>query len=765
MPTTASILEARIKGGDIMTEWITVKHATQNNLKDVTVKIPKKQMTIVTGLSGSGKSSLVFDTLAAESRRELNETFPSFLQHYLPKYGRPEVEQITDLPVAIVIDQKKLSENARSTVGTYTDVYTFLRLLFSRVGKPFIGYSDTFSFNHPAGKCPTCDGLGAITTIDVHKLIDFNKSLNEDPIDFPTFHTGFWRWKRYANSGLFDLDKKIKDYSKEELALFLSSPRIKLKNPPRDWPHTALYEGVIPRMERSIIHKDEGKRHQKQLDRFVTRKVCPDCHGTRVNEKVRSCKIHGKSIADLVTLPLDELLTFCQTIHDELAVDIKRELNKRLQALITIGLSYLTLARGTGTLSGGEAQRIKIAKYINSALTDLLYVLDEPSAGLHPKDIDRFKAALFALKAQGNTVVLVEHHPQLIEAADYIIDIGPGSGDAGGAVQFAGPYTEFLTSHTITSQLLHQKIPVKKNVRHATEQLKLVDVQINNLKNISVEVPLGVMTVLCGVAGSGKSSLGEAIRQQAIAEGRALIHISQKSIGINLRSTPLTYLDIFGKIRNLFAKENHVSAAYFSYNSKGACPHCHGKGVIVSDMSFMEDIVTQCEVCHGQRYAKEVLQYHYHGKTIVDVLNLTVTECNRFFAEEAFAKQLQALVDVGLGYLHLNQALTTLSGGELQRLKLASQLHKTGSIYLLDEPTDGLHLEDIQQLLKLFNRMVDHGSSLILLEHHTSVIKQADWLIELGAEGGTKGGKILFTGTPQALLKSDDSITRPYLFN
>ncbi|MGM0212826.1 ATP-binding cassette domain-containing protein [Enterococcus sp. AZ109] len=747
----------------MMDQWITIKDANQNNLKHVSTTIPKKQLTVVTGLSGSGKSSLVFDTLAAESRRELNETFPSFLQQYLPKYGRPEVAAIDQLPVGIVIDQKKLSANARSTVGTYTDIYTFLRLLFSRVGKPFIGYSDTFSFNHPEGKCPQCDGLGTTTTIDIHKLVDFNQSLNEDPIDFPTFHHGFWRWKRYADSGLFDLDKKIKDYSEDELEMFLYSPQVKLKNAPEVWPHTALYEGLIPRMQRSILNKDEGKRHQKQLNRFVTVETCPDCHGTRVNDRVRTCLINGKNISDLVLMPLDELAEFIQSIEATLAVDIQRELQKRLTALLDIGLSYLTLSRSTGTLSGGEAQRIKISKYINSSLTDIMYVLDEPSAGLHPKDIDRFKKALTMLRDKGNTVILVEHHPQLIEAADYIIDMGPGAGEAGGEIQFAGTYEDFLSSNTVTNQLLQTRFPLKAQLRASKESLKLENSSIHNLKNVSVDVPLGVLTVLCGVAGSGKSSLGEAIRQTALEQGRDIVAISQKNIGINLRSTPLTYLDVFTDIRQLFAKANDISAAYFSYNSKGACPRCHGKGVIVTDMSFMEDIVTVCEVCHGDRYDPDILKYHYLGKSIVDVMHFTVTEAYDFFTEAKFSRQLKALVDVGLGYLRLNQSLTTLSGGELQRLKLAGQLHKSGSIYLLDEPTDGLHLADIQELIQLFNQMVDEGNSLILLEHHLAIMKQADWLIEVGPEGGAKGGEILFTGTPQELLASEDSITQPYL--
>lgn len=743
-------------------EWINIYNASQNNLKQVSTKIPKHQVTVVTGVSGSGKSSLVFDTLVAESRRELNDTFSSYIQHALPKYGRPDVERIEHLPIAIPIEQKKLSASSRSTVGTYTEIYTFLRLLFSRIGTPFIGYSDTFSFNHPEGKCPVCDGLGYTTKIDVHKLIDFNKSLNESPIDFPTFGYDAWRWKRYAYSGLFDLDKKIKDYTAEELNLFLYAPQQKLKNPTEKWPKTALYEGIVPRIERSILHADVAKRHKKQLDRFVTVGTCDTCLGTRVNDRVRSCKIAGKSIADLVQLPLVELRSFIDKIEAPLAKEIKPEISNRLDALLDIGLSYLTLSRATGSLSGGEAQRIRISKYINNALNDVMYVLDEPSAGLHPKDIDRIKTALLKLKEKGNTVVLVEHNPQLIEMADYIIDIGPKAGAEGGKVQFSGSYAAFLKSNTPTSAAIREIIPIKTEVRRPLSWLTVKHATLNNLNGFSTRVPLGVLTVLCGVAGSGKSSLGEVIRQSAIEKELEVVSISQKSIGINLRSTPLTYLDIFGEIRKKFAKVNHVSAALFSYNSTGACPHCKGKGVIVSDMSFMDDIVTECEVCQGTRYKKEVLDYTYKGKTIVEVLGMTVLESVEFFEQENFAHELQTLVEVGLSYLKLNQSLTTLSGGELQRLKLASQLHKSGAFYVLDEPTDGLHLTDIDFLLHLLNRLVDAGNTVILLEHHLSVMKRADWLLEVGPEGGNQGGTLIFEGTPQMLLDSDDSITRPY---
>ena len=744
-----------------MSTNIFIQNASENNLKSVTVTIPQYKLTVVTGVSGSGKSSLIFDTLAAESRRALNDTYSSFIQQYLPKYGRPNVEKIDNMPVAFVVDQKKISDNARSTLGTYTDIYTYLRLLFSRFGSPHIGYSDIFSFNHPNGKCPKCDGLGYTNTIDIQKFVDYDKSLNDGPFDFPTFYKGFWRWQRYANSGLFDLDKKIKDYTKDELDLFLHSPQIKLKNPPKEWPHTALYEGLIPRLRRSVINKTGAKRYKQKLDTFVTTGDCPECGGTRVNKTVRSCRINNTSIADAVLMPLDKLYEFIENIDNEGAQDIKKETCKRIKSLIDIGLSYLNLARSTSTLSGGESQRVKIAKYINSSLTNIMYILDEPSVGLHPKDIVQLKIALYRLRDAGNTVILVEHNIELIKVADYIIDMGPGAGDLGGQKLYEGKIDGLLQLDTPTAKSLQEKIPIKIETRSFDKCISIRNCTKNNLKNISVDIPLGVMTVICGVAGSGKSSLMQTIAN--IKTNQEIISISQKNIGVNIRSTPLTYLGIFDTVRALFAKTNKVSAALFSYNSKGACLYCKGKGIIVSDMSFMDDVITVCEVCQGKRYNQEVLQYKYNGKNIVEVLEMTVQQAVIFFDHSEIHDLLQTLLDVGLDYLHLDQPLTTLSGGELQRIKLATLLHNRNVIFLLDEPTAGLHLKDALHLLRLFNRLIDQGNTVILSEHNLAMIKQADWLIELGLEGGEKGGKILFTGTPTSLSNSNDIITRPYL--
>jgi excinuclease UvrABC ATPase subunit len=747
----------------VESEFINIVNAYENNLKNVSVKIPKKQITVFTGVSGSGKSSLCLDTIAAESRRELNDTFPSFVQQYLPKYGRPHVEKIENLPVTIVLDQKKPTANSRSTVGTYTDIYSLLRLLFSRVGEPFIGYSDSFSFNHPSGKCKRCDGLGVVTDLDIHKLVDFNKSLNDEGvINFPAFTTGAWRWKRYAYSGLFDLDKKIKDYSKEELDLFLYSPQIKLKNPPPQWPKTAKFEGIYPRMYRSIINQKEGKRHQKILDKMVTTYECPECGGSRVNEKVRSCKINGKSIADVVNMSIPDAIEFIKTIDNPLAQDLKKELIKRLSALIGIGLGYLSLSRNVGTLSGGEAQRIKIAKYINSALTDMVYVFDEPSAGLHNHDIKLLKNSLIKLRNHGNTILIVDHHREIIKLADFIIDMGPKAGAHGGEIIFTGSYDELINSDNLTGKLLKKKEPIKANLRKPTDWFHIKNANLHNLKNISVKLPLGVLTVIAGVAGSGKSSLMEFFEKVYPED---IVSINQKDIGTNSRSTPATYLDISDDIRRLFANANKVSPALFSFNSKGACPACGGKGIIVSDMYFMDAIETVCDVCHGDRFSKEVLKYTYHGKNIAQVMNFTIDEAIEFFKGKDFIEKLYSLEKVGLGYLHLNQSMTTLSGGELQRVKLASHLNLKGAIFIIDEPTDGLHLDDIRKLMKLFNQLVDDGNSVFLVEHSIDVMKNADYIIELGPGGGRHGGNILFAGTPNEMLDSKASITRPYLID
>ena len=794
-------------------DFILIKDATENNLKHVTVKIPKRQITVVTGVSGSGKSSLVLDTIAAKSRRELNDTFPSFTQQYLPKYGRPHVCDIENLPIAIVIEQRKPTSNSRSTVGTYTDIYALLRLLFSRIGQPFVGYSDAFSFNHPSGSCPRCAGLGEIRELDIHKLVDFDKSLNdEDTIHYIAFGKGGWRWIRYAHSGLFDLDKKIKDYTPEELDLFLNSPQIKLKNPPSNWPKSAKYEGLIPRMYRSIINSEEGLLHAAVLNPMLTMGTCPDCKGTRLNEKIRSCKINGVNIAEVTAMSISDCRKWMETIDNQLAEDIKHATIERLAALEEIGLGYLTLDRAIGTLSGGEAQRCKIAKYINSPLSDVMYILDEPSVGLHNHDILLMQKSVQKLKNHGNTVILVEHHKEMIKIADHIIDMGPSAGMAGGEIVFEGSYNELLHSQTLTGTSLNATSAIKEQVRRPKAFFHLENVSLHNIKDLTTDLPMGVMCGIAGVAGSGKSSLMECFVKNVESlsvellncsnnnrstiqqlnnptiQPSDIVYISQKNIGISLRSTPATYLDVADDIRKLFAKTNKTKADLFSFNGKGGCPVCQGKGVIVSDMAFMDSIETVCEACGGLRYSNEVLSYKVQGMNIAEVMDMTANKASEMFAGTVIAEKLEPLRKVGLGYLHLNQSLSTLSGGELQRIKLASYLVELlnvellnrfrdkstikqlnastlqhPKIFIMDEPSDGLHLNDIRRILDLFETMVEAGNTIFLIEHNLEMLKACDYIIELGPGGGAMGGKVIFSGTPTEMLHCKKSVTGPYL--
>ena len=750
------------------TGTIRIRGARENNLKDISLDIPKYKITVFTGVSGSGKSSLVLDTIAAKSRRELNDTFPTFVQQYLPKYGRPHVDEIEGLPIAVVIDQKKPAQNSRSTVGTYTDIYALMRLLFSRVGKPFVGYSDSFSFNHPQGSCPRCSGLGEIRELDIHKLVDFDKSLNdEDTIHYIAFGKGGWRWIRYARSGLFDLDKKIRDYTPEELDLFLNSPQIKLKNPPAGWPKSAKYEGIIPRMYRSIINSEEGLLHAAVLNPMLTMGTCPDCGGTRLNPKVLTCRIEGKNIAEACAMPISRLNAWIRGLSDPLAVDLKETIGARLTALEEIGLGYLSLDRPVGTLSGGEAQRCKIAKYINSSLSDVLYILDEPSVGLHNRDIERMKRSVRRLRDHGNTVLLVEHHPEMIRIADHVVDMGPGPGIDGGRIVFQGSYEELLRSGTATGSMIGDPVPFKAHPRPVNRPFRLENAILHNLKGISVDIPLGICGVVAGVAGSGKSSLMECFRK-AYPNPDDIVYISQKSIGVSLRSTPATYMEVAGDIRKAFAKAHKMKEEYFTFNGKGACPVCGGKGVIVSEMAFMDAIETTCEACGGLRYAPEALAYTLTGATgetlnIAEVMDLSVRLASAFFAGTVIEQKLKPLRDVGLQYLHLNQALSTLSGGELQRLKLASYLGVEGKIFIIDEPTDGLHTKDIRHILRLFDSLVDRGNTVWLIEHNLDVIRSADWLIELGPGAGEEGGTIIYEGTPEGCLHCPASVTKDYL--
>ena len=755
----------------MQTDKIIIRGARENNLQNVSLEVPKHSITVFTGVSGSGKSSLVLDTIAAKSRRELNDTFPAFVQQYLPKYGRPHVDAIENLPIAIVIDQKKPAQNSRSTVATYTDIAALLRLLFSRVGQPFVGYAESFSFNHPEGSCPRCSGLGEIRELDIHKLIDFDKSLNdEDTIHYIAFGKGGWRWIRYAHSGLFDLDKKIKDYTAEELDLFLNSPQIRLKNPPANWPKTAKYEGIIPRMYRSIINSEEGLLHSAVLNPMLRMGTCPDCGGTRLSRRVLSCKIAGINIAQACAMSISRLRQWVASLQSPLAVDLKAAIITRLAALEEIGLGYLSLDRGVGTLSGGEAQRCKIAKYINSSLADVLYILDEPSTGLHDHDIEAMKHSVRRLRDAGNTVLLVEHHKEMIRLADHIVDLGPGPGSDGGKIVFQGTYEQLLRSHTGTGRMLSRSGEVNGEPRKPSGFFALRNASLHNLKDVSIDLPLGVLAVVAGVAGSGKSSLLECFRN---AYSPDVVYISQKNIGSSLRSTPATYMDVAGDIRKLFARANKVKEQYFTFNGKGACPVCGGKGVVIAEMAFMDNIETTCEACGGLRYSPEALAYTACGMNIAQAFDLSVRDAISAFAGTAIEEKLRPLVAVGLDYLHLNQALSTLSGGELQRMKIASYLKTYTSpagdetagrgVFVIDEPTDGLHLTDVQRLIDLFREMVAKGNTVYVIEHNTDVIKAADYVIEMGPGAGEGGGSVIFAGTPMQLMGCTTSVTAPYL--
>lgn len=743
---------------------IEIIGARQNNLKNIDVNIPKHQLIVFTGRSGSGKSSLVFNTIAAESERLLNETYSSYVQHQLTQYEKPDVDQINHLPVAMIINQKRLGGNSRSTVGTISDIYASVRLLWSRIGEPFVGYSDIFSFNNPKGMCETCSGLGYVEDIDLNELLDFDKSLNEDAIKFPSFRPDSWRGKRYLYTGLFDNDKKLKDYTKEELDTFLYTEPTKLKNPPSNWPRTAKFEGLIHRFRRSFLLNDnfEKKRFKADIDRVVTKHDCPSCHGKRLNDKVLSCKINGLNIAEFTDLPIDEAVHFLENIDSNTAKVIIEPLKQQLQALSYIGLNYLTLSRETTTLSGGESQRIKLIRHLNSPLSDLVYIIDEPSVGLHPEDIQRINDMIESLKQKGNTVIVVEHDPDVIQTADHIIDIGPNAGKDGGEIMFEGSYQDLLKSQTSTGQALNRTHQLKDHPRATHDMFNIENISRNNLNHISTQLPKHAMTVVTGVAGSGKSSLISAAFEQ---EQRA-IFIDQKPPHASNRSNLLTYLDIFDEVRSFFSQHTGMKKSMFSYNSEGACPECNGKGVLKTELVFMPDFSQVCEMCGGTRYRPEVLEAKVEGYSIADILALTVSEAiSQFEGQDSITRPLQALANTGLQYMTLGQSLDTLSGGEIQRVKLSRYLTEDvhDHIFIFDEPTTGLHEDDLPVLIDCFNHLIDDHNTVILIEHNLTMMTQADWFIDIGPYAGDKGGQLLYSGQPAGLLNIKNSVTAKHL--
>ncbi|AYA41177.1 excinuclease ABC subunit UvrA [Xenorhabdus nematophila] len=740
---------------------IEIRGARQNNLKGIDLRIPKNVITVFTGVSGSGKSSLVFGTIAAESQRQLNDTFPPYIRHRLPYYGQPDVDEINNLTTAIIINQKRIGENVRSTVGTASDIYTLLRLLFSRMGKPFVGFSNIFSFNHPSGMCPHCEGLGIASTIDVKKLVNEDKSLNGGAIEYPTFAPGTWRWRRYAHSGLFDNNKKISDYSAEERQLLLYADNIVPTTPSPDWPKSARFEGIIPRFTRSYLIKNNKEYKSEKFRNIVSMKQCPVCHGQRLNKPILSCLIQGKNIGDCVDMPIVELNQFMATLADPSVSTLINALKERLASMCSVGLGYLTLNRPTTTLSGGEAQRLKMVRHLGSSLTGMTYIIDEPSTGLHPADITKLNMLIQQLRDKGNTILMVEHDPDVIKIADHIIDLGPEAGDDGGTITYQGDLNGLRTSGTLTGKYLFQTTRLNQTPKKPIGYLPVRNATLHNLKEISIDIPLGIMLAVSGVAGSGKSSMmmGEVVPLCANA-----IIIDQKPIHTSKRSHIASWSGVFDHIRERFAMANRVDKSWFSPNAKGGCSECKGLGVIETDLAFMDSISLPCEACQGQKFNQKALHYKYKGKTIVDLMNMSITQATDFFAGDSqIHPTLVNIQDVGLGYMRLGESLAHLSGGECQRLKLASYLNNKGNVYIFDEPTTGLHPSDVTVLITLFHRLVEQGNSVMIIEHNMDVIAQADWVIDLGEGAGTAGGQIMFSGTPQAMFEKGNSLTADYL--
>ena len=745
-----------------MASYIDVKGAKEHNLRGISLKIPKNKLVVFTGVSGSGKSSLVFNTLFAEAQRQYLSSLGTYASRALPKFSRPDVASIKGLSPVVMIDQRRLGRNPRSTVGTVTDIYTYLRLLFSRCGEPVTGNSTLFSFNTPAGMCPVCKGVGIEYDIDPKSIIDFEKTLNRGASKHNIFRPG----SRYLNiieaSGKLDLDKPIKNYSKKELDFLLYSPHIVLSHKGQGFVQTFSHEGVIVRLKRRAQDLRGTSDLKEATDKvFLVEKPCTACDGSRLNKRARAVKVKGKTIVDLVSMELTELRTFIKTVSGKLATPIIAKMDELLGHLIDIGVGYLSLNQPVGTLSGGESQRVKMARQLGSNLVDLTYILDEPSIGLHPKDISHLISILKKLRDQGNSVLVVEHDPAVIESADYIIDLGPGAGRNGGKVMFEGQLNALKRAKSLTGEYLIKKFSTTKNaMRRPSGTIKISKANAHNLKNVSVKVPKGVLTCVTGIAGSGKSSL---IIDVFAKEHPKTIIVDQSPAGKSIRSNPATYTGVFSAIRNKFAKATGKSASLFSFNSKGACPKCNGIGFLKVDMHFLESVNIDCDLCEGKRFTNEVLGLKYKGKNIFDVLEMTISDASKFFDSKEIGRRLSILEQVGLGYLTLGQPLDSLSGGEAQRIKLAKELHKKGNIYILDEPTTGLHMADIAKLLDVLNNLVELGNTVIVIEHNLDIIRRADWIIDLGPEGGDKGGRIIAEGTPEDVAKVKKSYTGQYL--
>lgn len=738
-------------------DQIILRGLKENNLKNIDLNIPKEKIVVFTGVSGSGKSSVVFDTLARESRRQMTLNYPHYIRYQMPRYERPNADLMQNLSPVVVVEQRQIGTHSRSTVGTYMDINPLIRLLFSRIGKPSIGSAHDFTSQSSFGKCPECDGFGEVVTPDVNKLVDFNKSLREYAVQFKPLSPSGWQGRWMMTGGLFDPDKPIKDYSEEELQLFLYGPpdgeKVYAPFHTKNGPQPHEWDGLLPRFTRLYIKRDITKLKEITIDDVLavsTRTLCPTCQGSGLNPKVLECKINGLNIADYYELELNELLVELENITDPLGEPIARQLLPQVQQLIDMGLGYLSLSRKISTLSGGEAQRVKIARHLGTSLNNLTYIFDEPSAGLHPEEVDKLIQMMKSLKKQHNTVIVIEHDLSVIKEADEIIEMGPGAGVHGGEVVYQGGLAGLTNAQAATS--LNHSIRINRNPRPAKDYFTVKNARNNNLKNVTVRIPKNVFVAVCGVSGSGKSSLMLGAFAEKYPES---IVVGQGSIGISDRSTLATYMGIMDDIRAVFAKETGQPAGLFSFNSTGACPVCNGKGVLKPDVAFADPITVTCEACGGARYSDEALSYRYHGKNIVEILDLTIDEARDYFKLPKIIKRVKTLQDVGLGYLTLGQTTSTLSGGEVQRLKLASHLQKEGQIYILDEPSLGLHAKDSGTLLDVFQKLVERGNSVIIIEHNLDFIAASDWVIEMGPGGGKSGGEIIFTGTPEDMLKGD----------
>jgi len=739
---------------------IQIRGARENNLKNVSLDIPKRKITVFTGVSGSGKSSLVFGTIAAESQRLINETYPAFLQQFMPHYGQPDADSLDNISAAIIVDQQRLGGNSRSTVATVTDAAQMLRVIFSRAAEPHLPSPGLYSYNDPRGMCPDCEGIGQVAAMDMSAVLDESKSLSQGALLPKDFAVNSWWWEIYANSGLFDLDKPIRKYSKEERDNLLNlddGRKVKVGK------IGMTYEGVVTKLKKGLGAKDPEtlQPHVRvEYDKIFTRKLCPKCQGARLNEAALGSRLKGKNIAELSAMQVSDLAPFIRRIKAKEVQPMLEALATRLENLATIGLGYLSLDRESSTLSGGESQRVKMVRHLGSSLTDMTYVFDEPSVGLHPHDVGRLAGLMQQLRDKGNTVLIVEHKPDMIAIADHVVDMGPFAGSKGGEIVYQGDYKGLLTSGTLTGDHMQKYQPIKTVLRKPKGKLEIKGARLNNLKNISVTIPAGVLTVVTGVAGAGKSSLIQGALPEAYPD---TVIIDQNLSRGSRRSNTATYTGILDNVRKAFAKATGEDAALFSANSKGACPDCNGLGVIYTDLAHLDPMVTVCETCNGKRFTEEVLEHKLRGKSISDVYEMSIEDAAAYFTEPAIAKILKGLSDVGLGYLTLGQPLSTLSGGERQRLKLAAELGKSGNIYVLDEPTTGLHMHDVDTLIGLFDRLVDAGSSVIVIEHNLDVISRADWVIDLGPGAGHDGGGVVFEGPPAELARAKGSLTGKFL--